>query len=92
MGRKETRGDAGMTTPDKYSQIIQHNPCGAAQVLADECRIKDATITALQTMLFKLGEPKKPETRMCGQCWTEHGHDRLPCGVGCGCHEAEVSA
>jgi hypothetical protein len=34
--------------------------------------------------------PEGDESLMCRQCWTAHGQHRLPCDVGCGCHDAEM--
>jgi len=45
---------------------------------------------ALKEKISGFADQEKPETRMCGQCWTEHGQDGLPCTKGCGCHEAEA--
>ena len=44
------------TTPDTYTEIIaSRSAADAAMHLADECRIKDATISALQRGLRILG-------------------------------------
>ena len=58
-------------------------------------RISKTEIAAFLTGILRekvawLADQHKSETRMCGQCWTEHGQDGLPCTKGCGCHEAEA--